>query len=113
VTRTATNRQVAVALDTLLEKLFWPASLRPEVGYARTHDDCEGDPSQTLEVYVTADGDAHLVATAFQSLRFRHGLGGGLSPRTRNALLVLAEAIRRDNEAQTLPRQSLPAADEH
>lgn len=32
------------------------------------------------------------------TLRFRTFGGGGLSPRTRNALMILAEAIRRDKE---------------
>ena len=47
----------------------------------------------------TKDGDAWIGIDVRNFLRFRMPLcGGGQSPRTRNALLILAEAIRLDNE---------------
>lgn len=89
------------SLNTLLEGAYWLSALAPKTLYSRVHDDCEGDLTQTLGVMVGGDGDVHVLLPNFKSLRFRTWGGGGLSLRTRNALLVLAEAIRRDNE--TLP----------
>lgn len=92
--------QIGEALETLLESPFWPSSLSPDVRYARVHDDCEGhrDDAQQLAVLIGRDGDVHVLLPDFRSLRFREPMGGGVSPRVRNALLVLAEAIRRDND---------------
>ncbi len=90
---------VSRALNTLLEKAYWPSTLAPRVAYMRRHDDTDGktDASQDLCVVFGPDGDAW-VNVGIDSLRFRTWAGGGMSLRTRNALLVLAEAIRRDNE---------------
>ena len=86
---------VAKAMNTLLEGQFM-APIEDMTSYSRVHDDCDGDPSQSLDVIMSPDGDIHLVAGTI-SLRFRTFHGGGMSPRVRNALIVLAEAIRRDN----------------
>lgn len=93
------------ALNTLLEGFFWLPSLATNVAYSRVHDDCDGDPSEILEIAVAVDGDVHILLPQGVSLRFRTWAGGGLSLRTRNALLVLAEAIRRDNEVAPLALQ--------
>jgi len=64
------------------------------------HDDCDGDLNQALAVIIDDNADAHVLLPPdrnVESLRFREQLGGGMSPRVRNAILVLAEAIRRDN----------------
>lgn len=86
----------------LLNSNFWPQSIQSGIRYTRVHDDCDGDMSQVLSVVIGDDGDAWVAAdadTPFSSLRFRVPLiGGGMSPRVRNALLILAEAIRLDNE---------------
>lgn len=62
-----------------------------------------------LEVVIANDGDAHISfwadpddpyqSKAWPSLRFRMPFsGGGQSPRVRKALLLLALAIKLDNE---------------
>lgn len=86
-------------MNTLLEGAYWPTSLSARETYRRRHDDNDGDlsSSQDLKVTVGADGDVWTSARDSDSLRFRTWAGGGASPRVRNALLVLAEAIRRDN----------------
>lgn len=88
-------------LDKVLESYFWPQALSASSSFSRIHDDNDGDPHQVLVVHIGHDGDVWVLPTE-NSLRFRAPLGGGMSPRVRNALLVLAEAIRRDNEA--MPR---------
>jgi hypothetical protein len=92
---------VEKAMDTLLESPFWPVSLSPDMSYARVHDDSDGmrGEDQQIAVLIGRDSDAYVMLPGMASLRFREPLGGGLSPRVRNALIVLAEAIRRDNEA--------------
>ena len=88
-------------LDKVLESHFWPQTLSASSSHFRIHDDNDGDPHQVLAVHIAHDGDVWVLPSE-KSLRFRAPLGGGMSPRVRNALLVLAEAIRRDNEA--MPR---------
>ncbi len=87
-------------MNTLLEGAYWPETLETHVLYARRHDDTDGETEakHDLTVGVGSDGDVWVVQAGYQTLRFRTGLGGGQSPRVRNALLVLAEAIRRDND---------------
>lgn len=92
---------VSRALNTLLDGAYFPATLQSGVLYQRVHDDCDGDTLQTLGVAIAPDSDVHVVlpiSRDVDSLRFRTYFGGGMSLRVRNALLVLAEAIRRDNE---------------
>ncbi len=99
------------SLNTVLETVWWPADLQPDQALRRTHDDCDGDLSQALCVYLARDTDVHLMVDGnAPALRFRAPFGGGMSPRVRNALLVLAEAIRRDNEED--PRRSGKPADD-
>jgi hypothetical protein len=86
------------AMDALLEGNYWPQSLKVNEPYVRVQDDCDGDLSQVISVQFTQDADAWVATMSYRTLRFRHEFGGGRSPRVRNALLVLAEAIRRDNE---------------
>lgn len=92
---------VSNAMDTLLESMYWPATLAVGQCHTRIHDDNDGraDAEHALSIILAADGDVHVIAGAGQPLRFRCALGGGMSPRVRAALLVLAEAVRRDNEA--------------
>jgi hypothetical protein len=96
--RPVTALSVSRAMNTLLEGAYWPASLKTMTGYTRTQDDTDGEvgPDQDLGVVIGIDGDAWIEAQ--RNLRFRTAAGGGHSLRVRNALLVLAEAIRRDNE---------------
>lgn len=97
--RTPTPLAVNRALNTLLDGAYWPESLSVQTGYSRRQDDTDGDRSvaQDIHVYIGRDADVHVWSGHGDPLRFRTYFGGGVSPRVRNALLVLAEAIRRDN----------------
>ncbi len=90
-------------LDVALAQPYWVHTLKTDVNYVRYEDDtrhghlgvtfsCDGDG--WVEVFTKADPKEHN-----WMFRFRMpGGGGGDSMRVRNALLLLAEAIRQDNE---------------
>jgi hypothetical protein len=88
-------------IKKFLETPFWPASIEPGLSQFRTHDDCDGKTQEGIRVTVGVDGDmwisAHMTHR-WESCRFRTHEGGGLSLRTRNALLILAMAIQLDNQ---------------
>lgn len=89
----------------VLETPFWIHDLKKNVSYERLHDDHDGERKGTIQVTFSDDGDAWISADLCypgQMLRFRTFIGGGLSLRVRNALMVLAEAIRLDNEERPL-----------
>lgn len=79
---------------------YWLQTLSTRTSYTRRHDDTDGqtDHEQDLSVMIGPDGDCWLEAGGGKLLRFRTMSGGGQSLRTRQALMVLAEAIRLDNE---------------
>lgn len=86
----------------VIEAVEWLPELETNCNYFRTHDDCEGDLSQGLNVIFSMDGDAWVSTRYGESCRFRMPFGGGgRSPRVRNALMVLAMAIKLDNEEET------------
>jgi len=114
--KTPSEQTIARALDNLLEGYYPPPSSLVEHGlnkmFTRRQDDTDGErgPEQYLSVGFTADGDAWVFQNAGPVLRFRKEEGGGLSPRLQRALMVVAEAIRRDNEArpQSAPEYIAP-----
>jgi len=79
---------------------YWLRSLATMTAYTRRQDDTDGarDYKQDLTVTIGPDGDCWLQAGGGNLLRFRTWGGGGMSVRTRQALMVLAEAMRLDNE---------------
>jgi hypothetical protein len=89
-------------VKALLESYFWLHTIQPEVPYERLHDDNDGTCDGKIRVTFSPDGDAWVSIDSQRprgSLRFRMPMiGGGVSQRTRTALLILAEAIRLDNE---------------
>jgi hypothetical protein len=91
------GKKIDKAIDLLLDSAWWPDSLTTSDGYVRVQDDCDGDQGQILAVSFSADADAWIKTYHYGTLRFRSEFGGGMSPRVRNALILLAEAIRRDN----------------
>lgn len=99
-TKVPTKLAVDRAMNTLIEGEFWPETLNLQTAYVRRHDDTDGNtgPEQEIGVAFGPDGDAWITLPGFRSLRFRTWSGGGQSLRVRKALMVLAEAIRRDNE---------------
>lgn len=94
--------EIMKALDMLLEGHYWPTTLDTGQIYARRHDDTDGkdDPTQYLSLEIDQWGDVHMQIPPgkFRALRFRMPGGGGQSERVRKALIILAEAIRRDND---------------
>jgi len=104
-TRTPTRLSVQRAMNTLIEGAYWPQSLEPRSHHTRRHDDTDGqrDTQQDLTISIGPDGDAWVVVAGAPPLRFRTMAGGGCSLRVRNALLVVAEAIRRDNADRPQP----------
>lgn len=91
-------------LKEILETPFWPATLQVETSYSRTHDDHDGNWDGVISVQVDQMGDVWFSAHGRRhAMRFRTYGGGGVSLRTRNALLILAEAIRLDNEERPEP----------
>lgn len=86
----------------VLETPFWPDEIVADRRYFRTHDDCDGDRGEGVSVTITPDGDAWVETRTKpgSTCRYRMPLfGGGNSPRVRNALLLLAVAIKLDNDA--------------
>lgn len=88
----------------ILESDFWLPTIRTTTQYERLQDDHDGTFVGSLRVVFTENGDAFICVTSKdcpnpEMIRFRMpGIGGRLSRHTRVALLVLAEAIRLDNE---------------
>ena len=87
-------------LIKILETPFWPDGLEPMKRYFRTQDDCDGDLKEGVAVIFSEDGDAWIetIRRPMNTCRFRTYQGGGNSLRVRNALLILAYAIKLDNE---------------
>ena len=77
---------------------YWLETLCTRVDYRRQHDDHDGQPKGGLMVMFDEMGDAYISTDNHPWLRFRTWGGGGRSLRTRNALMILAEAIRLDNK---------------
>ncbi len=83
----------------LLEEPYWLKDLKVDEVYFRTQDDCDGDLKEGIGVSIDRQGDIFVRTTqgVMSDCRFRTCGGGGRSLRVRNALLMLAEAIRLDN----------------
>lgn len=96
------TEKIQGAIDCVLNSNYWLPTLKTGEVYQRYEDD---SPLGTLSVIIGGDGDCHIAVIQERdpkecrlSMRYRMPMtGGGQSPRVRNALLVLAEAIRLDN----------------
>ena len=87
------------ALDLVLEAAYFIPTLAASQAYRGWGDGIPANPDRKeLTVYIAPDSDVHLWSGG-RPLRFRDYFGGGLSLRTRQALLVLAEALRRTEVA--------------
>lgn len=89
---------VSRALNTLLERAYWVPTLKADQHYSRLQDDTDGSTAAEHDLTVFIDFQGDVWVNRHGDLRFRTLAGGGSSLRVRNALVVLAEAIRRDNE---------------
>jgi hypothetical protein len=89
----------------------WPEGVEMNTIYQVPCDDKGRNGGSWLSVRVANDGDVHVamqdwedigeegsIPDPFPSIRIRTFAGGGRHLRTRQALLWLADAIRRDNE---------------
>lgn len=97
-----------IVIRALLEKHFWPQSIKINEHYRRFGDDNNG----SLKVFFSNDGDGRVDVESlkdpkepFDSHRFRTGFGGGDSLMVRNALLVLALAIKAENARRPQDRK--------
>jgi len=92
-------------------KSQWPEGVEANTSYEVRCDDKGRDGGCWLRVFIAEDGDAHVTMQDWEnileegsspnpipSIRVRTYHGGGRNLRTRQALLWLADAIRRDNE---------------
>ena len=93
----------------------WPDGLVQGQIYRVMCDDKGRDGGTWVQVLVANDGDCHISMqdweeikthgtkpSQFPDVRIRTHAGGGKNHRTRQALLWLADAIRRDNEENGL-----------
>ena len=91
------QEDLVAAVRLVLESPFTIPDLTSREEYARLHDDDDGTGQGIISVMFGEDSDAW-VNIAGSSLRFRSFFGGGKSLRVRNALMILALAIKLDNE---------------
>jgi hypothetical protein len=99
--RLASPERLMKDVRRVLETPFWIEGLETDVFYERLHDDHDGSRQGRILVAMGRNGDAWVSVNGpsnVPTLRFRTFGGGGLSPRVRNALMVLAQAIKLDNE---------------
>lgn len=97
------SEKILSEVREILDDTFFLPSIETSVAYVRYEDDSK---EGSLSVFFTSDSDGWIdVIQRFdpdeigKPLRFRIPfIGGGKSHRVRNALLILAEAIRLDNE---------------
>lgn len=101
------SEAAAKAVRKLLDSSFWLPTLSTREQYRRLQDDHDGKRWGWLTVVFSDDSDAWVEIDLNgqdpidSTIRFRMpAFGGGMSPRTRTALHILAEAIRLDNEEQ-------------
>lgn len=97
-------------MEALLRRPFWPKDVITQARYSRVNDDSKA----ILSVAFSPDSDGWIDVFALEdpkepggSMRFRTHAGGGVSPHTRNALLILAAAIRLDELEHPLERGPL------
>lgn len=96
----------AELIDEILKHELVLPDLNPFAEQTRVQDDCDGDISDSVSVKIDACGDVYIAFNKPGMKRFRTVAGGGESPRTHNALKILAEAIRLDNLERGVQRSS-------
>ena len=84
----------------ILENPFCIPGLETDFLHERLHDDHEGSFEGKISICLSEFGDIAIGTDKHKGpfLRFRNEFGGGMSPRVRNALMILALAIKLDNE---------------
>ena len=83
----------------VLENPFWIPELNDDDYYERLHDDHDETFKGKIIVCFDQFGDIRIGTDKDRHwLRFRNSGGGGMSLRVRNAIMILALAIKLDNE---------------
>jgi len=88
-------------IKEVLETPYWIPTLKSDKSYFIANDDCDGNSHEGITVTIDYQGDAWISVNGkkgYETCRIRTFAGGGHNHRTRNALMILAEAIRLDNE---------------
>lgn len=98
------NSSLEAEIKKLLESSFWPVDLEAMELYSVQADDAEGiegrDDVGIVSLIVGDNGDV-AISVDNKGCTFRyHGQGGGEHRFVRNALVILAEAIRLENEGR-------------
>lgn len=91
----------AKSIQKLVETPFWIDGLESGVGYETHDDDTPNDKVAILRVMFSGDGDvwvAKLTDPSYASIRKRTHIGGGKDLRTRQALMILAYAMKLDDD---------------
>lgn len=87
-------------VEKLLNAPYFLPHLTTDKNYSREEDDSEMGAGVGVTVRIDSFGDIYLWTTGEKRIhRFRTMGGGGNSLRTRNALMILAEAMRLDSES--------------
>jgi len=94
-----TQEELIKMAKIVLEEPYWIQGLSTDEYYERAHDDAEGTSTGIISVIIS-HGDIFVTTDDRKRnlLRFRIDSGGGESLRVRNALMILALAIKLDNE---------------
>ena len=93
----------------ILNSPFWIPDLSTDEVYERLNDDIDGILEGKFTIQFSKNGDVWLSTDTvpYKTLRYRMSApltGGGCSPRTRNALLILAYATMLDNKENPDPK---------
>jgi hypothetical protein len=121
----AIQNDAGKVIQTLLEG-FWALPSVDNGTFERLHDDHDGTGEGTVGVTRGIDGDMYVWVNSrgldigsntmrkanSDWLRFRTHGGGGRSPRTHNALRILAEAIRLDTIEDAHECPSTPSSEQ-
>lgn len=102
-TRKLLEQDSSAVIETILSDAFWPRALEPGMRYRRVSDDTSGD----ITVIFSRDADGWIEVLSrldpkepLLTHRFRSYFGGGESEHVRNTLLIIATAIKLDNESR-------------
>ncbi len=83
----------------VLESPFWIPELSSGESYEILPDDQDGTGKGVLSItFLPKTGDATISIDNRPPIRFRGSFGGGKNLRVRNALMLLALAIKLDNQ---------------
>ena len=100
-----TGDNLEQVIEELLDTPFWPPGIDTNTIYQVQTDDTDGKPDYgILMVQFSVDGDAWVSQSTQMGLpdniRFRNWGGGGHHLRVRNAICVLAMAMKLDMDGK-------------